>query len=299
VLNLAAIFPNVLHKTGHVMDEIERPVDPREKKDFVQFWRIPEGDCELLSARYSTQSFGRHSHDRYAFGVISSGVEKLFYRGSHYLGSTGSVVTITPGEIHDGLPGHDQGWMYRMLYIDPQWINRVVFQGRLSGDHIHLFQTAMSQAPDLARTFLHRHQLIEKSPPSLEWETILLDLVAQLFAHSGASIVVVSAAEQHAVRRVKKKLEDDFDKHICLEELAQLVNLDPLYLIRVFKKSVGVSPHSYQIQKRIAHVQNQLRAGASLTEASFACGFFDQSHMTRAFKKVVGITPGSFRNSWI
>lgn len=279
------------------MEEHRRNNDHREVKDFVRFWRIPEGDCELLSARYSTQSFGRHSHDRYAVGVISGGVEKLFYRGSHYLGGAGSVVTISPGEIHDGLPGHGQGWMYRMLYLDPQWVNRAVFQGRFSADHIHLFQTALSLAPDFAQTFLHQHQIIEKSNPSLERETILLDLVTQLFERSGVAMAPVSAAEQHAVKRIKKKLEDEFDKQIPLEELAQLVNLDPLYLIRVFKKSVGVSPHSYQIQKRIAQVQKLLRTGAGLAEASFACGFFDQSHMTRAFKKVVGITPGSFRNS--
>ena len=71
--------------------------------------------------------------------------------------------------------------------------------------------------------------------------------------------------------------------------------LDPLYMIRVFKKSVGVSPHSYQIQRRVAHVQQLLRGGVSIAEASLRCGFFDQSHMTRAFKKVVGVTPGSFR----
>ncbi len=73
------------------------------------------------------------------------------------------------------------------------------------------------------------------------------------------------------------------------------MGLEPLYLIRVFKSSVGVSPHSYQIQLRIAQVQRLLRAGASIADASFACGFFDQSHMTRAFKKVLGITPGRFR----
>lgn len=279
------------------MDDNRHSKDLGKNKDFVQFWRIPEGGCELLSARYSSQSFGRHSHERYAIGVISSGVEKLFYRGSYYLGGAGSVVTISPGEIHDGLPGHEQGWTYRMLYIDPEWVNRTVFQGRCGGDHIHLFQTALSQAPDFARTFLHQHQIIEKSNPSLERETILLDLVAQTFERSGTPIAPIGAVEQHAVNRIKKKLEDEFDQHIPLEELAQLANLDPLYLIRVFKKSVGVSPHSYQIQKRIAQVQKLLRTGISLADASFACGFFDQSHMSRAFKKVVGITPGVFRNN--
>ena len=38
--------------------------------DFSQFWRIAEGDCELLSARYSHQTFGRHSHERYAIGDV-------------------------------------------------------------------------------------------------------------------------------------------------------------------------------------------------------------------------------------
>ncbi|WP_225917216.1 helix-turn-helix domain-containing protein [Pseudomonas xanthosomatis] len=93
-------------------------------------------------------------------------------------------------------------------------------------------------------------------------------------------------SEQQAVTRIKYKLEDDFDQHIPLETLATLVNLEPLYLIRVFKKHCGVTPHSYQIQRRIAHVQKLLRTGASLTEAACASGFFDQSHMARALKRL-------------
>ncbi|WP_191489989.1 AraC family transcriptional regulator [Pseudomonas sp. FEN] len=279
------------------MDEPRRHKAISQEKDFVQFWRIPEGDCELLSARYSTQTFGRHSHDRYAVGVISSGVEKLFYRGCYYLGSAGSVVTITPGEIHDGLPGHDQGWMYRMLYLDTAWVNRAIFQGRFGDDHIHLFRSALNLDPSFALSFLQQHQIVENSPPGLERESILLELVSQLFERSGAPIVAIASAERSAIKLIKKNLEDKFAQNIPLEELAQLVGMDPLYLIRVFKKAVGVSPHSYQIQKRVAQVQNLLRSGASLAEASFSCGFFDQSHMNRAFKKVVGITPGSFRNS--
>ncbi|MHA6180996.1 helix-turn-helix transcriptional regulator [Pseudomonas mohnii] len=177
------------------------------------------------------------------------------------------------------------------------WVNRSVFQGRVASDHVHLFQEALSSNPAFAQTFLQQHQLIEQTPPGLQREFILLELVCQVFERSGAPALSVLPSEQQAVKRIKQKLEDEFARDIPLETLAQLVDLDPLYLIRVFKKHVGVSPRSYQIQKRIAHVQKLLRAGASLTEAAFACGFFDQSHMTRAFKKVVGVTPGSFRNS--
>ncbi|MNG37101.1 HTH-type transcriptional activator RhaR [compost metagenome] len=66
----------------------------------------------------------------------------------------------------------------------------------------------------------------------------------------------------------------------------------------MFKKSVGISPHSYQIQVRVAHAQRLLRAGVGIADAAIACGFFDQSHLNRAFKKVVGLTPGSFRSGY-
>lgn len=265
--------------------------------DFSQFWRIPEGDCELLSARYSHQTFGRHSHERYAVGVISCGMEKLFYRGAHHLGGAGSMVSISPGEIHDGVPGGDQGWMYRMLYLDPDWLNRVVFEGRFAPTHIHLFRDVMRHDPSFAQWFLQQHQLIEHSPASLERETVVLELVAQLFQRNGVALTLAEGSEREAVTRIKRKLDEDFDKNIPLEELAQLVGLEPLYMIRVFKNNLGISPHSYQIQNRVAQVQKLLRSGASLAEASLSCGFFDQSHMARAFKKVVGVTPGSFRSS--
>lgn len=265
------------------------------EQDFSRFWRIPEGDCELLAARYSTRTFGRHSHERYAVGVISAGVEKLFYRGAQHQGTAGSIVTLTPGEMHDGVPGSPEGWRYRMLYLDPQWLAEAVFGGRLGSGHIHLFRQALTHDPAFAQAFLQQHQAIEQSCSSLERESLLLQLVSELFARCGGPRPAELTDEREVVRRIRHTLEDAFDQSIALHELAQLVELDPLYMIRVFKKSVGVSPHSYQIQRRVAHVQQLLRGGVSIAEASLRCGFFDQSHMTRAFKKVVGVTPGSFR----
>jgi AraC-like DNA-binding protein len=266
-------------------------------KDFAAFRRIPEGGCELLTARYSHQAFGRHSHDRYAVGVISAGMERMYYRGRHDLGGPGSVVTISPGEIHDGVPAHEQGWMYRMLYVDPHWLNGTLMPKQAS-DFIHLFRAAFAERPALARTFLHHHQALEASHCSLERESLLLELLPLLFAPSGLCDAATEAIETQAVQQVRHKLEDEYDQHVSLEHLASLVGLEPLYLIRVFKKSVGISPHSYQIQVRVAHAQRLLRAGLSIADAAIACGFFDQSHLNRAFKKVVGLTPGSFRSGY-
>jgi AraC-like DNA-binding protein len=264
-------------------------------QDFSQFWRIPEGQSELLSARYSKQDFGRHSHDRYAIGVIVHGVEKLYYRGAHDLGTAGTVVTITPGEIHDGCAVTEDGWMYRMLYIDPVYLNHVVFNDRFSDGYIHLFRDALAVNPQLAHTFLTCHRQIEISVTALERETALIELLAQVFQRNELDLMPSHARERDVVRRMKRRLDEEFDRNLSLTELGAFVGMDPLYLIRVFKNEVGTSPHSYLIQRRVAHAQRLLRNGMGISDVSLACGFFDQSHLNRAFKKVLGLTPGNFR----
>lgn len=264
-------------------------------KDFSRFQRIPEGRCELLSARYSNQHFGRHSHDRYALGVITQGHEKLYYRGANHLGGAGTVVTLSPGEIHDGVPVDDGGWVYRMLYVEPKWLNEVVLH-KGGPDHIHLFRQSMANDPALAAALVSAHQTIAGSAMPLERETVLVEALAALFRRHGLAPTTQGRAEREAVRRIRQRLDDELEQNLSLESLGQEVAMDPLYLIRVFKREVGVAPHSYQIQRRVARVQALLRGGMDLAQASLACGFFDQSHMARAFKKIVGVTPKAFRD---
>ncbi|MES2118499.1 MAG: AraC family transcriptional regulator [Pseudomonadota bacterium] len=267
----------------------------QEPQDFSQFWRIPEGDSELLVAHYNRQTFGRHAHERYAIGVISGGAEKLFYRGSYWYGTPGSVVAITPTEIHDGVAADEQGWRYQMIYVDPTWLNEKVLHGQVPADYLHLFRQPLRQDPELAREILYRHRMIQRSGLSLERETILIELLAKVFGRYGLPMPEQDASEREAVRRVKQRLDRDFDQDITLTELGTLVNMDPLYLIRVFRKEAGIAPHSYQLQRRIARAQQLLRIGMGIADAALACGFYDQSHMARFFKKIVGVTPGAFR----
>jgi AraC-like DNA-binding protein len=267
----------------------------RSDPDAPRFWRIPEGDSELLVAKYAEQAFGRHAHDRYALGVIVDGAEKLYYRGTHWYGSTGSVVSITPGEIHDGIPASQEGWTYRMMYVDPAWLNASGLCGNSSPSHIHLFHEPFRHAPQLAQVLLHAHKTIENACSSLERETALSDALERMFACPDVPTLHETSQERNSVRKVREKLIEEFDRNITLAELGLLANMDPLYLIRVFRREIGASPHSYQLQERVARAQRLLRTGINAADAALMCGFTDQSHMHRTFKKIVGITPGKFK----
>jgi AraC family transcriptional regulator len=85
---------------------------------------------------------------------------------------------------------------------------------------------------------------------------------------------------------------------LSLSEIARAVNLSPFHIARVFKQSLGVSPHQYLIQLRVNSARSLLAAGSgerSLAEVASAVGFADQSHLTRHFKRIVGMTPRQFR----
>jgi AraC family transcriptional regulator len=81
---------------------------------------------------------------------------------------------------------------------------------------------------------------------------------------------------------------------IEVAELAGLVRLSPHYFSLVFRQAVGVSPHQYILQQRVAEARRLLSAGGmTLAELAFHLGFADQSHFSRAFRKVTGTTPGA------
>ena len=59
-------------------------------------------------------------------------------------------------------------------------------------------------------------------------------------------------------------------------------------------RRVGLPPHAYQIQLRVARARELVAAGVPLAEVATMTGFADQSHLTRLFKRVVGIPPGQY-----
>jgi AraC-like DNA-binding protein len=64
--------------------------------------------------------------------------------------------------------------------------------------------------------------------------------------------------------------------------------------VHLFHREVGMPPHAYQIQLRVARARRLVAAGVPLAEVASMTGFADQSHLTRLFKRVVGVPPGQY-----
>ena len=79
----------------------------------------PAGGVELLSAWFAGEAYQKHRHDTYAIGVTDSGVQVFDYRGSVHASTPGQVVVLYPDEVHDGRAGTDEGFGYRIVYVEP------------------------------------------------------------------------------------------------------------------------------------------------------------------------------------
>lgn len=57
-------------------------------------------------------------------GVTEEGVQQFHCRRERFHSTPGKVFLLEPGEIHDGDAPTEGGFTYRMLYLDPQWLER-------------------------------------------------------------------------------------------------------------------------------------------------------------------------------
>jgi len=89
-------------------------------------------------------------------------------------------------------------------------------------------------------------------------------------------------------------LEKAPENIMSIEQLSQNVFISKYHFIRKFKKSVGLTPHHFQIQNRIRKAQHLLLRNKNITEVALITGFYDQSHFNRCFKKFLGITPSEY-----
>lgn len=111
-------------------------------------------------------------------------------------------------------------------------------------------------------------------------------------SHAVPSIELVPRAVCAAVEFI----EGAYAKDISLADVAQAAHVSPFHLSRLFKKSLGMTPHHYLIRTRVESARALLAAGSrSLAEVAAAVGFADQSHLTRHFKRVLGTTPGQLQ----
>jgi AraC-like DNA-binding protein len=125
---------------------------------------------------------------------------------------------------------------------------------------------------------------------TMSGETALLTLVANLVRHATAGTRNHHGAAA-CIRRARSRIDADPVAQVTLADLANEAGVSRYQLLRGFARDVGLTPHAYIVQRRIALARALIRAGRPLADAAADAGFCDQSHLTRCFVRQFGVTP--------
>ncbi|MGD1895851.1 MAG: AraC family ligand binding domain-containing protein [Phormidesmis sp.] len=263
----------------------------------MKFWRDPVlRDLEMLHATYVTYSFSRHAHEGFGIAIVQDGAMSFDYRGSTYTAPAGSIVVTQPGEMHTGQAAVANGWTYRTLLPATDWLQQAVAELTEKPGRVPYFASPVIHDRRLNQQLVHLHKTLENSPCALERESRFLWGLARLIqSYASDRPDAKPIGKEHlAIAQVQDYLHSQYVHNISLGELAALVNLKPLRLLRAFRKQIGLPPHAYLNHVRIREAKRLLIEGWSITDAALETGFTDQSHLHRHFKKMIGVTPGQY-----
>jgi AraC family transcriptional regulator len=97
---------------------------------------------------------------------------------------------------------------------------------------------------------------------------------------------------QVSLTLVKEYINNHLHQNLKLEKIAAIAQLSPYHFLRLFKQSMGITPHQYILQCRLNQAKHLLQhSELSIVEIATRTGFCDQSHLTRYFKRMMGATP--------
>lgn len=93
------------------------------------------------------------------------------------------------------------------------------------------------------------------------------------------------------VESLLKYINQNLDKDLSIEALAQKFFLSKYYLMRKFKEETGYTIHNYIVSKRILYARSLIAQGMPVTKAAVKSGFGDYTAFVRAYKRELGTTP--------
>lgn len=247
----------------------------------------PTAGLQRLTARFGGHAYDLHRHETYAVGLTIAGAQSFHYRGALRTSRQGQVMVIHPDEVHDGHAGVDQGFAYRMLYIEPALVSAA-----LDGARPPFVPDVVADDTELAgligEAFVDFPQPLEP----LALDALVERLATRLAARSDGAAARQSPTARRAVALARDFLAAEANRTVASEELEKVSGLDRFALARQFRAAYGTSPHRYQVGRRLSRAQAMIASGTSLSEAAAATGFADQSHLTRHFAARFGLTPG-------
>lgn len=269
------------------------------EKDWARLWKpAKESSVSLFKGAFHSFSFKKHSHEDYALGVIEEGTQQFSLGGETHVAPASSMITVNPGDVHDGQPVTSTGYRYRVAYITDEMLREILFGLYENRRCVSYFKAPVVFDNRIAPALFYAHQLMENAEKNLlAAETTLMQVVAEVFLRHGEERRTPRKALRNvdAVKKAVDYIRTNGSENISLNDISTVAGLSPYHFLRQFKATTGLPPHAYLMQCRVYRARRAVDQGYSLVDAALTAGFSDQAHFSRCFKAIHGLSPSLYQ----
>ena len=251
---------------------------------------------EALSGQHIINDFRRHIHKKYIIGIVVQGKRIIAHlEGANQI-SENEVFVLNPGQVHSCSSSNQSGHSYKILSVSSHIMQSIASQISEKPEKQPFFKKVHFKNEVLAAKIRQLFDVINDPESDMQVEGNIYSFLTYLImSFSETPPLIYSIGEQKdSVKRVCDYIRQNYAENLSLKKLAEVACLSPFHFQRVFKKSIGITPHEYLSDFRIDKSKKMLLKSEDIADIAIQLGFFDQSHFSRIFRRTVGVPPGKY-----
>ncbi len=250
---------------------------------------------------FPDHALSEHSHEgAVEICYLEKGSQIYSVNNEEYILNGGEVFITLPHELHS-TTGYEQsrGSLYWII-LEFEKINCLY----LNDENAEILLSIIKSMP-------RRNFDIDKSVADLLKESLQLlindsnvnkliasaNLIKFIYEIAKQSVKVNENINLEAVEKCEDYIQNNLDKKITIENLAELTNYSVPHFKTMFKKTTGITPHEYILRKKIEIAQFLLKE-KSVTDVSYILGFSSSQHFSKVFRQITGVTPSKYRTDY-
>jgi AraC family transcriptional regulator len=187
-------------------------------------------------------------------------------------------------------------------HLDTQFVDRIANEA-VGRERIELIPLVpLAHDPLVWQLVTALRQTLETAPTNNHFyvESLSTALAAHLMQFYSTRPPTLRAYRgglpQQKLKLALEYINAHLSEDLSLTALAAELNISQYYLCRLFKQSIGITPHAYLVQQRVERSKQLLKDRENLiVDVAIACGFANPSHFAKCFRQQIGISPKQFQ----
>ena len=215
-------------------------------------------------------------------------------------GAAGNICLVPAGQ--PVAASWEDEYEFLGIGLNPAFVAQTALEINLA-QHCELIEAERAEDP-----------IIQHIGLALLTEATSQELTSKIYAESLAQTLVLHLLKNYStadfqpgnfngglsgykLRRSTEFINEHLEQNLSLTEIAEAAGLSPFHFARAFRRTTGLTPQQYLMQRRIERAKQLLAHGdLPLVEISLQTGFKNQSHFTTLFRKFTALTPKAWRD---